>query len=64
MDEGFGSAAPDVHEELRRAQERTTRLAVRIDEVRCQARRYRGQRDALGLAAALALVLLCALLAS
>lgn len=62
MEDRFGSATADPHEELRRAQERMSRLAQRNDETRHYARRMRRERDALGLVLATLFVVICALL--
>lgn len=53
---------PDLHEDLRRSQERVGRLARRHDETLIWARRIRSQRDALVLAVAALFVVLCLLL--
>jgi hypothetical protein len=62
MEHEFVSAAPDLHEELRRAQECVSRLGPRIDEVRRTARRARSERNAAALALLAVTVVLCWLL--
>lgn len=60
MEAPFGHRGQDWQEDLRRAEEQVGALATRCRAARRRARRLKSQRNALALALAGCLVLLCA----